>query len=1069
MNSKEQKVEILAAKLSLLLTSSKPSIAVSIVVASILAFAMRDVIASSEITYWYATTVLISVARLVLIVRYGRSPTSNIDIIRSRLTFLRVGAVIAGITWGTAGILLFPENSTDHQMLLIFMLAGMAAGGLISNAADLFSALMFSTFLLSPTIIRFYFEDTTHALAMFAGGTMFLGFMLFALHQINKILSSNILLKCEANEREARISLSEDRYRTLVEWTPEAIAVYRSGLLLYVNPTLVKLIGANSAPDIIGKPILDFIHPDSHQIVLERIASYAASSPPPSKAEIKLIKLDKTELDVVIQSTAIAYDGAPAIQVSVRDITESKRDKAAIQRQLQFTRALNLIAKCVVEHHEAALILDETMHVVSEALKADRARINDIDFDKHQIIRLSEWQAPLHPEATPTRAAYPMDVFINGANELWKTRRHVISQKDAINPILLSDGSGDLLHNQMMIQSVLWYPFAFRKNGFYLFALNQIYSKKEWDSEELGFLDGASQLISVALEKIRLLDEQKSTERDLRVSATAFEAQEGMLITDSERKIIRINSAFTRITGYTAEEVIGKDHHVLSSGHHDADFYANFWKGIEDTGSWEGEIWNRRKSGEIFPEYLTIAAVKSAEGIITNYVATFSDISVIKAAAKEIETLAFFDPLTGLPNRRMLIDRLQHALASSSRNHKDGALLFIDLDHFKNINDTLGHYIGDLLLQQVAQRLKDCIREGDTVARLGGDEFVVMLEDLSQSDIESAAQAEVVGEKILSILSESYKLAEHEYRITPSIGATMFKDHRQSKDELLKQADIAMYQAKRAGRNTLRFFDPEMQKSIDTRATLEKELHVAISEQQFQLHYQMQVDSMKQVIGAEALIRWIHPKRGIVSPLQFIPLAEETGLIIPIGNWVIDTACAQISSWQTNDLARDLVLAVNVSAPQFCHADFISQISAAIHKHGIRPEQLKLELTESMLVKNIEETIDKMIELKKIGVRFSLDDFGTGYSSLQYLKRLPLDQLKIDQSFVRDLESDESDRAIVHTIIAMAQSLNLEVIAEGVETEYQRNQLLNKGCSYFQGYLFGKPVPIAQFDAALRQ
>lgn len=1068
MNHKAQQSELLQAQLSLLIASSRTSVAVSIIVASLLTFAMRDMIALPIIAYWYVSSIVVSLARLTLIVRYLRAPTSNLDLIPARLKYLRVGVVIAGISWGAAGIVLFPANSPDHQLLLIFMLAGMAAGGLVSNAADLFSALSFSVLLLIPTILRLYFEGTTHSLVMCAGAIMFLGFMLLALRQINKILTNNILLKCAADEREVQISLSEDRYRTLVEWTPEAIAVHRAGLLLYVNPTLLKLIGANSAEDAIGKPILNFIHPDSHPVVLQRMAQYAAASPPSSNAEIKLIKFDKTEIDVLIQSAAIVYDGAPAIQVSVRDITESKKNKSALQRQLRFTHALNLIAQCVVEHHDAPLILDETMHVVSDVLKTDRALIYDIDFDKHQVIGLSEWLNPLHPEITPSIGTYPMDIFINGVNELRKTHHYVTSQKEAVNPLLIGDGSGDILHTQMMIQSALWYPFAFRDNGFYLFALNQIYSKREWEADELDFLDGFSQLVSVALEKIHLLKEQQSAEHDLRVSAIAFEAQEGIFITDSERKIIRINSAFTRITGFGAEEVLGKNPHVLSLGHHGADFYASLWQSIANQGAWEGEIWNRRKSGEIFPVYLTIAAVKNAEGSITNYVATFSDISASKAAAQEIETLAFFDPLTGLPNRRMLIDRLQHALAVSARNHKDGALLFIDLDHFKDINDTLGHYIGDLLLQQVAQRLTRCIREGDTVARLGGDEFVVMLEDLSLSGIDSPAQAEAVGEKILSALGEPYKLAEHEYHITPSIGATVFTDHLKSKDEILKQADIAMYQAKRAGRNTFRFFDPKLQESIDARTTLEKELHRAITQQQFQLYYQMQVDAAGQVIGAEALIRWIHPQRGIVSPLQFIPLAEETGMIVSMGNWVLATACAQIKAWQTNAHARDLVLAVNVSAQQFCHADFVAQVSNAIRANDIRPELLKLELTESMLVKNIEETIAKMIELKKIGIRFSLDDFGTGYSSLQYLKRLPLDQLKIDQSFVHDLESTTSDRAIVRTIIAMAQSLDLEVIAEGVETVEQKNLLLNKGCSHFQGYLFGKPMPIEQFDAALR-
>jgi diguanylate cyclase (GGDEF)-like protein len=438
-------------------------------------------------------------------------------------------------------------------------------------------------------------------------------------------------------------------------------------------------------------------------------------------------------------------------------------------------------------------------------------------------------------------------------------------------------------------------------------------------------------------------------------------------------------------------------------------------------------------------------------------------------AEDEIKHLAFYDPLTGLPNRRLLIDRLHQAFASSARSGREGALLFIDLDNFKEINDTLGHDIGDLLLQHTAQRLESCMREGDTVARLGGDEFVVMLEDLSKRPIEAATQTEAVGEKILATLGQPYQLAAHVCHSTPSIGATLFSDHNDPEEELLKRADIAMYQAKQAGRNTMRFFNPIMQDTINARASLVTELHKALENHQFHLYYQIQVDSSNRPLGAEALLRWLHPERGLISPTQFIPLAEEIGLILPIGLWVLDTACTQLKAWEQDALTRDLILAINVSARQFHQANFVTQVQVAVQRHAINPKRLKLELTESMLLENIEDTIVTMNTLKEIGVRFSLDDFGIGYSSLQYLKRLPLDQLKIDQSFVRDIATDSSDRAIVRTIIAMAQILNLDVIAEGVETEEQRQLLMGNGCTHYQGYLFGKPVPIEQFEALLTQ
>ncbi len=578
-------------------------------------------------------------------------------------------------------------------------------------------------------------------------------------------------------------------------------------------------------------------------------------------------------------------------------------------------------------------------------------------------------------------------------------------------------------------------------------------------------------LVKDELQSLNASLEQKVEARtaDLRIAATAFESQESLMITDPDGVILRVNKAFTESTGYTTEEVIGQTPRLLKSGRHDAEFYRAMWETINHTGTWQGEIWDRRKNGEIYPKWLSITAVKGDDGVVTHYVGSHIDITERKTYEEKIQHLAFYDHLTDLPNRLLLLDRLQQALVSSARSSRIGALLFIDMDNFKSLNDTLGHDMGDLLLQQVTQRLEYCIREGDTVSRLGGDEFVVMLLDLSEEPIEAAAQTESIGEKILTALSHPYQLDKHAYRSTGSIGVTLFSGNQQATDELMKQADIAMYQAKKAGRNTLRFFDRQMQESISARVSLESELHNALEFQQFHLHYQIQVDSSHRPLGAEALIRWIHPVRGLVPPLQFIPLAEESGLILPIGQWVLETACAQLKAWEQETLTCDLVLAVNVSAKQFHQPGFVAQVLTTVQRHAINPGLLKLELTEGMLLENIENVISIMNKLNGIGIQFSLDDFGTGYSSLQYLKRLPLDQLKIDQSFVRDINTDSSDKAIVSTIIAMAQILNLDVIAEGVETEEQRQFLLNSGCSNFQGYLFGRPIPIEQFEALLKQ
>lgn len=442
----------------------------------------------------------------------------------------------------------------------------------------------------------------------------------------------------------------------------------------------------------------------------------------------------------------------------------------------------------------------------------------------------------------------------------------------------------------------------------------------------------------------------------------------------------------------------------------------------------------------------------------------FEDITKRKAAESEINNLAFYDPLTQLPNRRLLLDRLKHALISSFRSAKCGALLFIDLDDFKTLNDTYGHDSGDCLLQQVAQRLVTCVRQDDTVARLGGDEFVVLLEDLSKDMEEAAALAKNVSEKILFALNQCYQIENHPRYSTPSIGVTLFIDHHESVEELLKRADMAMYEAKAAGRNTIRFFDQKMQDMLMIRAALEDDLRNSILKEEFQLYYQPQVISTGRLTGVEALLRWKHPQRGMVSPADFIPLAEESGLILPLGRWVLRTACTQIASWANNAEMANLVIAVNVSARQFHQANFVEEVLNILEQTGANPLRLKLELTESMLVNDIEDIIIKMTLLKAHGVCFSLDDFGTGYSSLSYLKRLPLDQLKIDQSFVRNILNDTNDAAIAKMVVALGLSLNLNVIAEGVELEAQRDYLARLGCHAYQGYLFSRPLPLDELE-----
>lgn len=589
--------------------------------------------------------------------------------------------------------------------------------------------------------------------------------------------------------------------------------------------------------------------------------------------------------------------------------------------------------------------------------------------------------------------------------------------------------------------------------------------------------------------------EQKILERTAALAASEQESR--TLIDNSPDTIARydlqcrrtfVNPMFCQMAPDGANSLLGKRPSESPGGPH-GEWYEKKLRQVIATGTndmvelrWVG------RNGQEICSHIRLTAEFDTAGNIISVIGVGRDITELSKSRAELnaaneqlarmnamlESLATQDPLTQLPNRRLLLDRLHKALSAGERNGHYGAIMFIDLDNFKTLNDTLGHDLGDMLLRQVAQRLQASVRDADTVARIGGDEFIVMLESLSETPIEAAAQTEIVGHKILDLLNQPYEMVTSKYQLSASIGATLFNDNRQSAEELLRQGDIAMYQAKKSGRNALRFFDPRMQEVVNARALLETELRMAITTHQFQLYYQIQIQGQQsngslRPSGAEALIRWIHPTRGVIAPDTFIALAEETGLILPIGQWVLSTACAQLSVWQHDPLTRNLVLSVNVSARQFLQPDFVAQVQTVIARHGINPKRLKLELTEGLLLENIDDTIGKMNLLNQIGVKFSLDDFGTGYSSLQYLKRLPLDQLKIDRSFVRDIVSDSSDLAIVSTIIAMAKSLNLNVIAEGVETEAQFRLLLNHGCLHYQGYLFSRPVPIGEFENHLKK
>jgi len=682
-------------------------------------------------------------------------------------------------------------------------------------------------------------------------------------------------VRVEENLRE-----SEERYRGLVEASPDAIVVHQDGIVIFLNNAAMELLGARSVEDIIGTKVARFVHPDYIDMVAERIALITENKGSLPLAEERLLTLDGTAFDAEVAGRTVTYGGLPAIQLVIRNITA-----------------------------------------------------------------------------------------------------------------------------------------------------------------------------------------RKQAEEGLRVASTVFNTTtEGIMVSDVNNKIKAINPAFTKITGYEPDEVVGKSPSMMSSGRHDAEFYERMWSSLERKGYWEGEIWNRRRDGETFPEWLSITVIRDDEGKVIEYVGVFMDITKRKKDEEQILRQANYDSLTGLPSRSLFFDRLNTILAEARRDHSMVALLFIDLDHFKVVNDTMGHVVGDRLLQLAADRLSACVRESDTVARFGGDEFTVILREVIRAE-----DAALVAEKIIESISEPFVLDGRETFIGASVGITIYPYDADDVTTMLRNADMAMYQAKDQGRNAFHFYTPEMNTAALQRMVMEGALRRAVENEEFILHYQPVIETATgKVVAAEALVRWEDPEVGLTMPDRFIGLAEETGLIAPVGEWVLREALRQTKAWHDMGF-DDLTIAVNLSNKQIKRGLDKQKVEEILATTGFRPTKLTLEITETLVMEDTEHNTAWMEELREMGIRFSIDDFGTGYSSLSYLKRLPANSIKIDRSFIKDLFEKGGEKPLVEAIIAMAHSLNLKVTAEGVEDARHVEFLEGLDCDFLQGFYFSKPLTAEAFKTVLEE
>ena len=855
----------------------------------------------------------------------------------------------------------------------------------------------------------------------------------------------------------ARLALGHERIqlRTLINTLPDLIWLKDpDGVYLSCNSRFEQFFG-HTESEVIGHTDFDFFAPELAEFFRANDrAAIAHGGPRINEEEITFADGHRELLETT--KTPMRDEGGQLIGVLGigHDISHLKRAEQALQKQLDFSQALNRIADILTMQQDPEQILEGSARVIGETLGADRALIYDISFTTDMGIVQCEWLNPDCP-IRPPKSNYPLKLFRQAIDHIHRTRQCLISQASQIHPTMQADGTGEILHTRLGVRSLLWHPFSFRDDGFFVLVINQLQQEREWSSQDQAFLTDISHSVSVALEKVRLLKERERADADLRIAATAFEAQEGIVITDAEERIIRVNRAYTRITGYSQDEVIGRKPSVVASGRHGEDFFAAMHQSLREKDTWEGEIWNRRKDGTIYPELMVITAVRNAQGEISNYVGTFSDITEHKQHQQELEFLAHYDTLTGLPNRALLIDRLRLALAQARRHRQHLALAFIDLDDFKAVNDAHGHEVGDLLLTVLAERMRSTLRESDTLARIGGDEFVAVIGDLD--DMQGLVP---LMERLLDAVSRPVSARDLVLKVSCSIGIALHAtDEVRDADQLLREADHAMYQAKQAGRNRFHIFDAAQARALRTHQDSVERIRQGLERQEFILHYQPKVHMRSgRVLGVEALIRWQHPEQGLLMPAQFLPEIEHDRVGVMLGEWVLDTALAQLSGWLKAGL--DLSLSVNIAANHLQRPDFVERLRQIMTAHpDVPPERLELEVLETTALDDIEHASAMITECALMGVGFALDDFGTGYSSLTYLKRLPARTLKIDQSFVRDMLADPDDLAILEGVLGMARAFRRSVIAEGVESEEHGLRLLGLGCERAQGYGIARPMP----------